>query len=1138
MPRIFDNIEQDLLPALRETLAVSERADFCVGYFNLRGWGKIAQFVDKWSGGSNNSCRLLVGMQKLPQDQVRDAMSLLDDSVIIDAKKVVQLRKQLAEEFRKQLMIGTPTNADEATLQRLAEQIKEKKVAVKLFLRHPLHAKLYLLYRQDYNNPISGYLGSSNLTLAGLSQQGELNVDVLEYDACQKLEKWFNDRWNDKWCLDISDELINIIGESWARKELIPPYYIYLKMAYHLAQEARAGLAEFKLPSDLQNRLLDFQTAAVKIAAHHLNKRGGVLIGDVVGLGKTLMATAVARIFEDDFGLETLIVSPKNLVKMWEGYVHKYRLRGRVLSVSRVLNELPDLRRYRVVVIDESQNLRNREGKKYRAIQEYIRENESKCILLSATPYNKNYLDLSSQLRLFVPEDLDLGIRPEHLIREIGETEFIRRHQALIRSLAAFEKSEYPDDWRDLMRLYLVRRTRTFIKENYAYTDEDNGRKYLAFEDGTRSYFPDRKPKTLKFSLDERNPTDQYARLYSDRVVDMVNELCLPRYGLGNYVAEGAEEAATAEEKKQLDNLSRAGKRLMGFCRTNLFKRLESSGQSFLLSVDRHILRNYVYIYAIDNGLPLPIGIQSAELLDVGANDEDSDMAEPIQAVMDYEEDEAEDNNNGQIENQTVHQYSREWYMNCAQQIYEAYSSRQKKRFRWLRPELFDTSLRESLMEDVESLSKLMQEFGKWNPKSDTKLAALHQLLAKEHPKEKVLVFTQFADTVRYLADELRNLGLGKLEGVTGQSEDPTSAAWRFSPISNERVVRPEDELRVLVATDVLSEGQNLQDCSIVVNYDLPWALIRLVQRVGRVDRIGQKSENIRCYSFLPAEGLEKIIRLRSRVKQRLVESGEVLGSDEQFFEDDLNNQALKDLYTEKSGILDGEFDTEVDLASYAYQIWHNATKNDTALAKKVAELPDVVYSSREHKPTNKEPEGVLVYMKTAEGNDSLAWMNKKGESVTQSQLAVLRAAECAPDTPPIPRHERHHELVSQGVQHIVQQEKAVGGQLGRPSGARYRTYDRLKRYYDELKEQQPLLAARDDLVKAIDDVYKYPLRQSATDILNRQMRAGVSDEDLAELVISLRNDDRLSLREDDVERQEPRIICSIGLFKQGETQS
>ena len=239
MPRIFDNIEQDLLPALRETLEVSERADFCVGYFNLRGWGKICQFVDKWSGGAGSCCRLLVGMQKLPQDQVREAMSFLDDSGMIDAKKVVQLRKQLAEEFRKQLMLGAPTNGDEATLQRLAGQIKEGKVTVKLFLRHTLHAKLYLLYRQDYNNPISGYLGSSNLTLAGLSRQGELNVDVLEHDACLKLKKWFNDRWNDKWCLDISEELVSIIEESWAREELLPPYYIYLKMAYYLAQDVK-----------------------------------------------------------------------------------------------------------------------------------------------------------------------------------------------------------------------------------------------------------------------------------------------------------------------------------------------------------------------------------------------------------------------------------------------------------------------------------------------------------------------------------------------------------------------------------------------------------------------------------------------------------------------------------------------------------------------------------------------------------------------------------------------------------------------------------------------------------------------------------------------------------------------------------
>ena len=1130
MPRVFDNIEQDLLPALRETLAASEHADFCVGYFNLRGWKQVDELIDRWGGG-HNCCRLLVGMQVLPQDELKDMFSLSTDVRSIDPQKVVRLKRHAAEEFRNQLMVGAPTNEDEATLQRLAEQIRANKVIVKLFLRHPLHAKLYLMYRQDYNNPITGYLGSSNLTLAGLSKQGELNIDVLEYDACQKLAKWFDDRWNDKWCLDISEELVDIIEDSWARTEPLLPYYIYLKMAYHLAQEARAGLAEFKLPSDLQNILLDFQAAAVKIAAHHLHRRGGVLIGDVVGLGKTLMATAVARIFEDDFGLETLIMCPKNLVPMWEKYVYDYRLRGRVLSISMALSELPDLRRYRIVILDESQNLRNRDGKRYRAIQEYIAENESRCILLSATPYNKSYLDLSSQLRLFVPEHQDLGMRPEHLIREIGETEFIRRHQASLRSLAAFEKSEYPDDWRELMRLYLVRRTRSFIQENYAFSED--GRKYLSFEDGRRFYFPRRLPKTLKFDLDECDVRDQYARLYSTRVVDVINSLALPRYGLGNYVSEEATESASIEEKKQSDNLARAGKRLMGFCRTNLFKRLESSGQAFLQSTDRHILRNYVYIYAIENNLTIPIGTQAAELLDASANDEDSDLPEPIQAVMDYD-DESEVDTSDQVVEELVHPFTEAWYRGRAKQIYEAYGGPQNRRFRWIRSDLFDEDLLAELTNDAQKLMELQDEFGAWDPQHDKKLEALENLLVKKHPNEKLLIFTQFADTVRYLTQQLKKRGVNMLEGVTGQSPDPTDSACRFSPISNERVLASDKELRVLIATDVLSEGQNLQDCAIVVNYDLPWALIRLVQRIGRVDRIGQNSEYISCYSFLPAEGLERIIHLRSRVKQRLTESGEVLGSDEQFFEDDLNKQVLRDLYTEKSGILEGDFDSEVDLASYAYQIWRNAIQKEPSLEKKIAELPDVVYSTREHVGTEKEPEGVLVYILTAAGNDSLVWMDKNGNSVTQSQLAVLRAAECDPDTPAIPRNPNHHKLVRQGIEHIIQQEKLVGGQLGRPSGARYRTYERLKRHYEELKRQEPLFAG-EELAKAIDDIYRYPLRSTATDVLNRQLRSGVSDEGLAELVIALRNEDRLSLRHEEGERQEPRIICSMGLFRKEE---
>lgn len=860
MPRIFDNIEQHLRPALAETMEVSDRADFCVGYFNLRGWKSIDEYVERWDGGDGRCCRLLVGMQRLPQEELRIARSLSAQEGQLDNQTALRLKKRLAEEFREQLTIGAPTNDDELGLRRLAKQIKAKKVVVKLFLKHPLHAKLYLLFRPDPINPSVGFLGSSNLTQAGLSKQGELNIDVLDHDACQKLAKWFEDRWNDRWCVDISNELAQIIAESWAREEPIPPFHIYVKTAYHLSQEARAGLTEFRIPRDFGNKLLEFQTAAVKIAAHHLNRRGGVMIGDVVGLGKTLMATALARVFEDDHGLETLIICPKNLVPMWEDYREQYRMRARVLSISRAIRELPDMRRYRLVIIDESHNLRNREGKRYRAIQEYIRENDSKCILLSATPYNKTYLDLSSQLRLFISEDEDLGIRPERLLREIGETEFIRRHQAPARSLAAFDKSEHADDWRELMRLYLVRRTRSFIQDNYAATDSTNGRKYLTFEDGTRSYFPVRVPKTVRFDIDE-----QYARLFADEVVDAINDLELPRYGLGNYVAPSPHTPPTPAEAKVLDDLSRAGKRLMGFCRTNLFKRLESSGHAFLLSVERHILRNFIYLHAIENEKALPIGTTDAGLLDPHSFDEDAEGA-----IGDIFDDEGDDENG---EPGTAAPLRTEAdFRKLAAEVYTLYIDRYKRRFRWLGSHHFVQELGKDMMADATALRELLVGFGEWKAANDAKLRALHQLLMSEYPDRKVLIFTQFADTVRYLESQLKARGVTEMAAVTGGSTDPTRLAWRFSPQNNEKEdrVAPDEELRVLVATDVLSEGQNLQDCAIVVNYDLPWAIIRLIQRAGRVDRIGQQAQNILCHSFLPAEGIERLIRLRARVRSRL----------------------------------------------------------------------------------------------------------------------------------------------------------------------------------------------------------------------------------------------------------------------------
>ena len=317
-----------------------------------------------------------------------------------------------------------------------------------------------------------------------------------------------------------------------------------------------------------------------------------------------------------------------------------------------------------------------------------------------------------------------------------------------------------------------------------------------------------------------------------------------------------------------------------------------------------------------------------------------------------------------------------------------------------------------------------------------------------------------------------------------------------------------------------------LQDAHIIVNYDLPWAIIRLIQRAGRVDRIGQKAEQILCYSFLPEDGIEKIIRLRGRLKNRIKENAEVVGSDEIFFDGDPIN--IQDLYNEKSGILDEDDDGEIDLASYAYQIWKNATDANPKLKKIIPDMADVVYGTKAIVEGTGLLQGVVVYTRTHDDNDVLAWVDDKGELITQSQLKILKAVQCIPECVPQYKLENHHQLVKKSIEYIKDVESEIGGQLGKKTNARYRTYMRLTRYYEENRDT---LFVTDELKRAIDDIYKYPLKEYARESLNRQLKAGVNDEDLANLVVSLREEEKLCIiSEDEAKFKDPKIICSMGL--------
>jgi superfamily II DNA or RNA helicase len=1087
---IYDNIVESLGEQLIKTFQASERIDAAVGYFNLRGWRDLSEELDTRDPNADGSpvARVIVGMtgpsshEAVLEDLQREVAGENKD-ISLDGPEAKKRRKEAMERFKEQLMRGLPDAARKKALLRMRRHLNDGVLRVRLFTRRPMHGKTYICHREDVATPIIGYVGSSNLTLPGLKYQYELNVDVIDGDAATKLAKWFQDRWDDEFCLDITQELIDLLDESWAAEKPADPYLIYLKVCYLLSQEARDGLLQFDLPQDIHNQLLDFQAAAVKTLAHRVYHRGGAMLGDVVGLGKTISAIAVAAILREEYGFRPLVVCPKNLVLMWEEYLRTYDLHGQVIPFSMAKKNLPKTRRYQFVIVDESHTLRNHDTQAYEAVAEYLEENSSKVLLLTATPYNKRYRDVKNQLALFIDEDENLGITPSAAISL--DPGIVDRLDGKVSTLAAFALSEEAEDWRRLMSEHLVRRTRSFIRQNYAEVDPDNGREFLTFADGTRFYFPEREARPLPHSFGNHDP----ARLMVEsETLDAINNLALPRYSVARYVSDDAQP--TPPEQEVIDNLDKSGGNLVGFTRIGLYKRLSSCGHAFVMSLQRHADRNRMWVYALDNGLAVPIG----SVLD---------------AMLDSDDPDAEDVPAGD------HEAS-------AKTRYETLVEKDPKSIKWLSADLFDDSLREDLVADAEVIQTLLDRFGVVDHTTDSKIDALVELLTTTHADEKVVIFSEYKDTTDYVALALKKRKVSKVVSVSGDSSNPTALAARFSPKSNSKLlgeaeIAPEDEIRVLVSTDVLSEGQNLQDAHIVINYDLPWAIIRLIQRAGRVDRIGQESEEVLIYSFLPEGNVDKVLDLRERIRRRLTEAAQVFGSDEDFFGTPEEVSTIEGLYTGNLADVEGA-EGEVDAASYAFQVWQKAESETPELAEKARHLPDLVSAAKKQASPEQET-GVMTYVRTKRGFDGFGMAADDGQERLLTALEALRLLACSPDTKGEPLVADHFERVKSLAQGKLAKPQLVAGRLGR---IRERIHKRLV---------NSLLAADPDVERALDALFESPLTSDAEDALRKALR-NQDNENLAALVAFRYREGTLVVPLDG--NNDPlRVVCSMGVLKQ-----
>jgi hypothetical protein len=370
--------------------------------------------------------------------------------------------------------------------------------------------------------------------------------------------------------------------------------------------------------------------------------------------------------------------------------------------------------------------------------------------------------------------------------------------------------------------------------------------------------------------------------------------------------------------------------------------------------------------------------------------------------------------------------------------------------------------------------------------------------------------------------------GVAGVASVTGDNEDPTRLARRFSPQSNADLpgpkVKSDDELRVLVATDVLSEGQNLQDAAIVVNFDLPWAIIKLIQRAGRVDRIGQQARRVMVYTFLPPGGVEEVLRLRERVARRLAKNAAVFGADDQFLNTEDEAHVIRGLFDETSEFPDEDEAGQVDYASTAYEIWRRAEENHPRLAQAAIDLPDVTFATRAVAGiATAGSEGVLVYTLSQLGYDRIGFASRSGDTHRLGPHEALAKTACEPVEAGIERMPEHYELVQTVIDGpLATDDLIVEGQL---SGVRRRVYKRLRTLITEGGGQ--LFSPDQDANDAVDSLYNSPLTEYAKQALARAMR-GQSSEDVLALVVSLHNEGRLTINSLSSE-DELRIVCSMG---------
>ncbi|WP_038077969.1 helicase-related protein [Treponema primitia] len=850
-----DTPDRSVQKYLNEWCPISKQMDIATGYFEI---GGLLAIDGEWQ--KLEKIRIILG-----SEVTKRTKEIINETVKYFLKG---LDKSLEDEKDKnEFLLGVPA---------ILDALKSKKIECRVFDKNKFHAKAFITYFTDtYHkqfpssvNIPAGYalVGSSNFTKAGLTQNIELDVQLS--NDVEVLQEWFDNHWNG--AADITEAILTTI-ENHCRE--YSPYDIYLKSMYDYFKSHEQTVSGWeKNESRIYPALSQYQKDGYNSVLKIAEKYRGAFLCDGVGLGKTYVGMMlIERLLIKEHRNVVLIVPAATRLPVWEVAIARYMpdiLEGflpfKIINHSDILlkkNEnLMKQIAYQAdcIVIDEAHHFRNRWSGRYRKLFEVIGTGRQKQLfLLTATPINNSFLDLQHLIELFTQEDDQafavppLGIHSLKGRIRIMENQLGKLGSAIDDPVEA--ESILKND--ELVKELVVQRSRAYVKKS------------LNTMEGAEVLFPNRAPPVVAdYSLRKSygKLIDDFIHSFERKDTKSNRKICI----LSLAIYSPYEDAYFKGDKSQIDEFKQGRQaQVVNLIRILLLKRFESSAAAFEETCIRIFVRLHKFLKDYKD-----YGNQRE--IDRFYQHQDRVIAYISKYILEnvpYTEEELEDDLPDYVwdteENLNINDFD------------------------------IPVIIQDTLW-DLEVLADFLEDLMGIAPANDDKINTLKSILSNDEKLKgkKLIIFTEYRSTARYIERELKKAGFSKLFELDGQSPvDRREIIERFAPYYNGKSSKEiKNEIDILVATDVLAEGLNLQDATCLINYELHWNPVRLMQRIGRVDRrrsreieekllkdLGQKPENrdtIHFWNFLPPSDLEDLLSLYQRVSQKTLRISKTLG--------------------------------------------------------------------------------------------------------------------------------------------------------------------------------------------------------------------------------------------------------------------